>query len=204
MDGTGGTWLPIDDSTASMITRLIVLFMAFGVGAFLARGVWSFFAGGGLGRAARRAISRPAPPPWASGEWACGACHTVNRPSSPACERCRAPRAVTQMSFAGIPTEPDIIPASIPAGTSATVTLEHNAAAHTDGLNGHWRLRVNSVIVGSAARRDGVVALLRAVEGAESVLFDPKGAGVAPYAIPALIAAFESTKLPLSVPCPER
>jgi hypothetical protein len=108
------------------------------------------------------------------------------------------------MTFAGTPTEPDIIPASIPAGSSATVVLEHNPAAHLDGLNGHWRLRVNGVIVGSAARRDGVLAMLRAVEGADAALFDPNDSGYARYALPALIAAFEKPKLPLSAPCPEK
>lgn len=141
--------------------------------------------------------------PWASAGWACGRCHSVNPHLAPACQRCRSPRAETEMAFAGVPTEPDVIPAPIPAGSGATVTLEHNPAAHLDGLNGHWRLRVNSVIVGSAARRDGALALLRAVEGADAVLYDAEGMGYAAYDLPSLIAAFEVPRLPLRAPCPE-
>jgi hypothetical protein len=192
------------DDVGSMLTRAIVLLIAGGLGALCARAVWNFLRDGGPGKTARRMIGHQERAPWASNGWACGRCHTVNRHTRRECERCRSPRESTEMAFAQVATEPDIIPASIPAGAGAIVTLEHNSAAHTEGLNGHWRLRVNSVIVGSAARRDGAVALLRAVEGANAVLFDPRGAGIAPYPISALIAAFESPKLPLSVPCPEQ
>lgn len=83
------------------------------------------------------------------------------------------------------------------------MTLEHDARAHTDGLSRHWRLRVDGVIVGSAARRDGALALLRAVDGADVVRYDLRGTGVAEYPLPALIAAFEGPKLPVAGPCPE-
>jgi hypothetical protein len=59
------------------------------------------------------------------------------------------------------------------------------------------------VIVGSAARRDGALALLRAVEGARAVLFDANGMGYAPYPLPALLAAFEGPRLPITGACPE-
>jgi len=48
------------------------------------------------------------------------------------------------------------------------------------------------------------LALLRAVEGTEAVLFDPNGSGHSLYSLPGLIAAFEGPKLPLSAPCPEK
>jgi hypothetical protein len=202
--GDGATWISTGDDTASQMARALVFVMAMALSGLAALGFWNWIRGGGVGRLTRRALGRPLRPTWDSGEWACGACHTVNRASNIVCEPCRGPRGATQMSFAGIPTEPDIIPATVPAGVGASVTLEHNPAAHADGLNGHWRLRVNSVVVGSAARRDGALALLRAVEGAESVLFDPNGAGYSRYALPALIAAFEGPRLPLAAPCPER
>ena len=63
---------------------------------------------------------------------------------------------------------------------------------------------MNSVIVGSAARRDGALTRLGAVDGVGAVVFDPDGAGYAHYALPALIAAFERPKLPLAAPCPEK
>jgi hypothetical protein len=100
--------------------------------------------------------------------------------------------------------EADIVPAQIEAPDGSVIVLEHNAAAHADGLVGHWRLRVNGAILGTAARRDGALALLRAVQGTDAVLFDPNGAGYAPYSRSALIAAFEAPRLPISAPCPER
>jgi hypothetical protein len=199
-------WLPTDPDAASAATRAIAFLLIMTL-AFLAAVGFRGMVGRvrrRSGGATRRLLGRPpVHEPWATGEWACGRCHTVNRASSAACERCRGPRAEVAMSFAAVVTEPDILPASIPAGAGATVTLEHNPAAHTQGLNGHWRLRVNSVIVGSAARRDGALALLRAVEGAEAVLYDPSGEGYAAYALPALVAAFEAPRLPLSTSCPE-
>lgn len=203
---TASTWVPVDADTASTATRALVFLLVLAL-AFLAAVAFRGGVRAALRRAdaaTRRLFGRPRPPsPWATGEWACGRCKTLNRGSSRACERCRSPRAEADMRFAPVPTEPDIVPASIPAGVGAVVTLEHNAAAHTQGLNGHWRLRVNSVIVGSAARRDGALALLRAVEGADAVLFDPKGDGYAAYPLPALIAAFEAPRLPIRAPCPE-
>ena len=194
----------MDGGTATNLGQAITYVLTLSAGFLAAYFFWNWASGGGPGRIMRRFAGRTPAPTWATGEWACGACHTVNRASLVACERCRAPRGATQMTFAAIPTEPDIIPATIPVGAGSTVSLEHNPAAHLEGLNGHWRLRVNSVIVGSAARRDGALALLRAVDGAPAVVFDPDGAGYAHYALPALIAAFEGPKLPLAAPCPEK
>jgi hypothetical protein len=204
MGSEGSTWLPIEGDDASTSIRFIAFVLLFGAGVFSAKVTWDSLRGVGPGKVVRRLLGRPERVPWASGEWACGACHSVNRPTDVVCGRCRATREATQMQFAGIPTEPDIVPASIPADAGSSVLLEHNAAAHLDGLNGHWRLRVNSVIVGSAARRDGAVALLRAIEGVDAVLFDANGAGYGRHSIASLIGAFEGPKLPLNTPCPER
>ena len=197
------TWIPLGGDGGSVATRAIVFIMLMAIAGSAA--VWFMHAlrDGRLGAMTRRLLGRPLPQPWATGEWACGQCHTANRASSQACARCRSPRAAVELAFADVPAEPDILPVSIPAGAGSTVVLEHNSAAHTDGLNGHWRLRVNGVIVGSAARRDGALAMLRAVEGADAVLFDPSGAGYAAYALRSVIAAFESPKLPINAPCPE-
>jgi len=200
---TPGGMVPLGPDAASIATRAILFVLIMVLAYAAASGVWHLLRGGGLGGLTRRLLGRRPASPWATGEWACGQCHSVNRAATDVCVRCRAPRRATEMTFAGISTEPDIIPLSIPAGSSATVVLEHNPAAHLDGLNGHWRLRVNSVIVASAARRDGALAMLRAVDGADAVLFDPNGSGYSPYAMAALIAAFEKPKLPLSAPCPE-
>ena len=76
--------------------------------------------------------------------------------------------------FAPVETEPDILPDDDPRRPPTRWSrLEHNAAAHDDGLNGHWRLRVNGVVVGVAARRDGALRLLRAIDGGSVVIFDP-------------------------------
>lgn len=203
---SASTWLPVDDSLNSVATRAIVFVMLMGLSFLLAVALVALAKR--LRRradtAARELLGRPpVPSAWATGEWACGRCKTVNRAASRTCVRCRAPREQVAMSFAPVATEPDILPSSIPAGAGATVTLEHNEAAHLDGLNGHWRLRVNSVIVGSAARRDGALALLRAVEGANAVLFDPEGEGYRPYPLAAVVTAFEGRRLPIRTPCPE-
>lgn len=158
----------------------------------------------GIGPATRRALGAPDPSAtWARGEWACGRCRSLNRGSATACERCRAPRAQAEIRVAAPGTAPDIIPAEIRAGPTSVVTLEHNPGAHGRGLTGHWRLRVNTVIVGSAARRDGALALLRAVRGASAVMFDADGEGFAAYGLPDLVRAFEAPRLPLRTPCAE-
>ena len=196
-----------DDTPEAIAGRALVFVVIMACAYLLAVAAW-----GGLGRAARNAdratrrlFGRPVlPQDWDRGTWACGRCRSINRPRSVACERCQAPRAEVEIPVVPVPTAPDVVPAEIAVPDGSAVTLEHNAAAHADGLNGHWRLRVNGVILGSAARRDGALALLRAVRGSEVVLFDPKGAGYATYGRAALIAAFEARSLPLRAPCPER
>jgi hypothetical protein len=200
----GDPLVPLGGDTASVVARGILFLLIMALAFLAARATLGAIRSRRWGGAARHLLGHQALAPWDTGEWACGRCRSVNRAASVTCEHCRSPRRETELTFAGIPTEPDIVPDAIPAGAGAVVTLEHNEAAHRDGLNGHWRLRVNSVIVGSAARRDGALALLRAVEGAEAVLFDPTGAGYAAYALPSLIAAFEQPRLPIRTPCPER
>jgi hypothetical protein len=200
------TWIPTDATVESATLRVVVFLLIMGLSFLLAVAATGALRAGATraGPATRRALGRPAPPdPWASGEWACGRCRSVNRPSATTCEGCRAPRASVEIQAAPPVPAPDVIPAGIPAGAAATVTLEHNASAHEDALVGHWRLRVDGVVVGSAAHRDGALALLRAVHGADAVMFDPRGDGYAPYALPSLIAAFEAPRLPVRTPCPE-
>jgi hypothetical protein len=188
-----------------MLVRAVVFLLLMGVGLVLALGFRDALGHlrRNLGPAFRDALGRPEPPPWSRGEWACGACRSVNRYDADHCDTCQAPRRSVEIAFA--PPEPaaDIIPEAIVAGTGSTVTLEHNAAAHADALSGHWRLRVDGVIVGSTATRDGALRLLRAVHDADAVLFDPIGAGYAPYGLADLIRAFEGPRLPIRVPCPE-
>jgi hypothetical protein len=199
------TWITTDPSGEGVAVRAVVFLLLIGVGIVLALAFRDAARGyrRGLGAAVRSAIGRPEPPAWARGEWACGACRSVNRRDARSCDTCRAPRAAVELAFAPPEAAPDILPEVIPAGAGSTVTLEHNAAAHSDGLSGHWRLRVNGVTVGSAATRDGALHLLRAVRDAEAVLFDPRGAGYAPYGLADLIRAFEGPRLPVSGPCPE-
>lgn len=174
-------------------------------GMLIGWGVWQVAARvrRGAGSATRTLLGRAEPPPWVQDHWACGRCRSVNPRFAERCERCRSPRSSAEITVPLPPTVPDIIPASI-AAAGALVRLEHNALAHDDGLSGHWRLRVNGVIAGSAARRDGALDLLRALDGAETVYYDPRGSGTGPYPVAALIAAFEGADLPLEEPCPER
>ena len=200
------TWISTDPSTEGTIVRAVA-FLAIMVLAFLLAVAFRGALRGGArqaGPATRRILGRPEPPaPWARGEWVCARCRSISRPASTRCDRCRTPRAVAEVLPPAAQGVPDIIPAEVPAAPPSVVMLEHNAAAHLEGLAGHWRLRVNNVIVGSAARRDGALALLRAVTGAETVLFDRRGDGYAPMALAALIAAFEGPRLPIRAPCPE-
>jgi hypothetical protein len=190
-------------SLESAAAALAFLLLVYG-GGLLAWGTWQV-----VGRIRRRAgtttrnlIGRPEQAPWVQDHWACARCRSVNPRWADRCQRCRAARASAEMHAPVAGGVPDIIPAGIPAA-GALVLLEHNAAAHDDGLAGHWRLRVNGVIAGSVARRDGALELLRALEGAETVWYDPKGEGVGPYPVVALIGAFEAPALPLVGPCPD-
>lgn len=89
----------------------------------------------------------------------------------------------------------------MPPGT--VVTLVHHPGAHLDPSEAHWQLRVGGRMVGSAARRDGALALLRALDGAAVISLDVRGTGTSPYRIEDVIARFEGQRFPLDVPCPE-
>jgi len=195
------TWITTEGGTDAMTVRAVVFLLILVASGLTAWGVREAMrasvrrAGGATRQAlARGGNGRP---------WACARCRSLTPGSSPRCSRCGADRATSELVIAPVETEPDILPAAIPVAVDALVALEHNAAAHEDGLNGHWRLRVNGVVVGVAARRGGALQLLRAVEGGSVVIFDPHGNGVAPYPLEALIRAFEGPRLPLGVPCPE-
>jgi hypothetical protein len=199
------TWIDTSHTPEAVALRVIVF-----IGILAVSGVVAVAVRDALGRArrdagtvARGAMGRPMRPEWATGEWACGRCRTVNGARRDRCQRCRAPRLQVEMAFTADAREPDVIPIEVPAGPDALVMLEHRAEAHRADLAGHWRLRVNGVVAGSAASRDGALALLRALRGTETVLFDPKGLGYAPYPLASLIAAFEGPRLPFSGPCPE-
>ncbi len=155
------------------------------------------------GDRARDMMGTSNPPPWMTGDWACSRCRTVNRHARDRCQGCRARRSDVAMSFEPPPAEPDAIPARVAAGPGDVCWLEHNPAAHAERLNGHWRLRVNGVITGSAATRDGAAALLRVIDGTQLVLFDPHGSGPTVYRLDALLAAFERGRLPFNGTCPE-
>lgn len=187
----------------SASTAVIYLLLVYG-GMLGAWGLWQLvrYLRDRAGPATRDLIGRPEPPPWVQDHWACGRCRSVNPRFAEQCQRCRAPRASAEITVPSPAAVPDIVPIEIPAA-GALVRLEHNALAHGDGLAGHWRLRVNGVIAGSAARRGGALELLRALRGAETVYYDPRGRGVGPYPIAALIEAFEGPILPVAGPCPE-
>jgi hypothetical protein len=97
----------------------------------------------------------------------------------------------------------DVIPAVIHVSDGCAVFLEHNPDAHGGGPATHWRLRVDSCVAGSAARRDGVALLLRALEGTTTVYFDARGSGPGRYRLVDLLAVFEHGRLPMASPCPE-
>lgn len=207
MDPTASpeTWIDASQTPEGMTLRafafLLILAIS-GIAALAARDLLGR-ARSDATRAARAAVAGPPAPEWASRGWACGRCRSVTSHGRDRCQRCGAPRREIELQFPPPEPVPDIIPAEIVAGPGSLVMLEHNAAAHGQALAGHWRLRVNGVVAGSAATRDGALALLRAVRGVDTVVFNPRGMGYAPYPLAALVAAFEGPRLPFADPCPE-
>ena len=160
---------------------------------------------GGATRAVRRNISHARGadrPEWAPGIWQCAACLTTNLRSAERCEKCRRPRQ--ELSHPPIEPRPDWTPDRIPAANGAIVTLIHDPRAHLDPGEAHWRLTVGGRTVGSAARRDGALALLRALDGPDVVALDVRGTGPSTYRLAGVIARFEAPGFPLDLPCPER
>lgn len=164
-----------------------------------------------LGRAdrtARREINRARGadrPEWAPGIWHCAACLSTNPPTADRCARCREPRR--ELVHAPIEARPDWIPERIAVPPGTVVTVVHDPAAHVDPSEAHWQVRVGGRMVGSAADRNGALALLRALDGdsdgAEIVYLDVRGTGTSPYRLGDVIARFEGQRFPLDVPCPE-
>jgi hypothetical protein len=98
---------------------------------------------------------------------------------------------------------PDWIPERIAVPVGDVVALVHDPAAHADPGEAHWRVTIGGRTVGSAARRDGALALLRALDGTGTVALDVRGTGAAAYRLADVIARFEGAHFPLDVPCPE-
>jgi hypothetical protein len=107
------------------------------------------------------------------------------------------------LAHAPIEVRPDWIPERIEVPPAAVVTLVHDPGAHLDPSEAHWQVCVGGRMVGSAARRDGALALLRTLDGAEVVHLDVRGTGAAQYRLEDVIARFEGQRFPLDVPCPE-
>lgn len=160
---------------------------------------------GGTSRRARREINRARGaerPDWAPGIWICAACRSSNHPTADRCATCRRPR----QDLARDPEapRPDWIPERIIVPTGMLAALLHDPAAHSDPGEAHWRVVIGGQTVGSAARRDGALGLLRAIEGADTILLDVRGTGAAAYRLVDVIARFEAPRFPLDLPCPER
>ena len=160
---------------------------------------------GGATRRARRDISRARGaerPEWAPGIWHCAACLSTNRPTATRCERCRRPREELVHDAAEV--RPDWLPDRIPVPPNVIVTLVHDPSAHLDPGEAHWRLTAGGRTVGSAARREGALALLRALDGVDVIALDVRGTGPGTFRLADVIARFEAPRFPLDVACPER
>jgi hypothetical protein len=196
--------IPVGSGAFDMAGRLLAFLVFGGAGVLLAVGVrdllrhWERSAGPGLGKL----VGRPRTPEWVTTQWLCGGCRSFNHQSVDRCHRCGRARSNAQLHPPpSVPPE-DIIPAAIDV-TGRRVSLDHNRAAHLDGLHSHWQLRVDGQVVGSASLRTGAVALLRCVEGTDMIWFDPHGSGHGQYNLGRLVAAFSAGRLPISEPCPE-
>jgi hypothetical protein len=140
-------------------------------------------------------------PEWAPGIWMCAHCRSTNDPVARTCAICRRPREDLARREAVVAE--DVIPDRIVVPEGRFVALFHDPAAHADVETGHWRLKVGGQTAGVAALRDGALALLRAVEGTDTIALDVRGTGLASYRLTDVIARFEAPGFPLDVPCPE-
>jgi hypothetical protein len=182
-----------------------VVIVAASLGAGLALGWAVFSVIGASQRRARRAVTQARGadrPDWDPGIWMCAHCRSSNTPTATRCATCRRPREV----LARPPDEvlPDLIPDHIVVPPQTAAALIHGPAAHTDPGAAHWSVRVAGQTVGVAARRDGALALLRAIEGTDTIALDVRGTGAADYRLADVIARFAAPGFPLDVPCPER
>lgn len=154
--------------------------------------------------AGRRSINRARGadrPDWAPGIWHCASCLSTNSPAATRCASCRRPRQ--DLQHTQTEPRPDWIPAHIAVPPVSLVTLLHDPAAHTDPGSAHWRLTVSGRTAGSAATRDGALAILRALDGVDEVRLDVRGTGAVAYRLGDVIDRFASDRFPLDVPCPE-
>lgn len=140
-------------------------------------------------------------PIWSPGIWLCAFCLSTNAPATTSCRSCKRPRQDLDRRPAELAT--DVIPERIPVTPGSIVTLHHEPRSHVDPGDPHWRLTVGGVTVGSAARRPGVLALLRALDGVDVVMLDVRGDGPAPYRLSDVIGRFDGPRFPLAVACPE-
>lgn len=145
-----------------------------------------------------RGADRPA---WAPGIWLCAFCLSTNSPAASSCRSCKRPRQDLDRPQVVVAT--DVLPERIPVRPGAIVTLHHEARAHADPDDPHWRVTVGGLTVGSAAKRDGVLALLRALDGTDVVFLDIRGDGTAPYRLSDVLERFDGPRFPLDVACPE-
>lgn len=155
-------------------------------------------------RSSRRRVDRARGadrPTWAPGIWHCASCLSTNAPTAASCRACKRPRE--DLARRPDAVAMDVIPDHIPVGPGAIVTLHHGDRAHAEPGDPHWRVTVGGMTVGSAARRDGVRALLRALDGVDVLMLDVRGDGPAPYRLADVVARFEAHRFPLDVPCPE-
>ena len=183
--------------------QMAIVAISLAAGGVLAWALFGFV--GGASRAARRDIARARGtdrPEWAPGIWHCASCLTTNRPSVTRCEKCHEPRRELEHPAAEV--RPDWIPERITPPRDVIVSLIHDPKAHSDPGAAHWRLTAGGQTVGSAARRAGATALLRALDGVDVVAIDVRGTGPATYRLADAIARFEAPRFPLDVPCPER
>lgn len=155
-------------------------------------------------RSARRSVNRARGaerPAWAPGIWHCASCLSTNDPVAERCGSCRRPREV--LAHVQAEAVEDVVPSRIPVPHGSIVTLHHDPRAHRDTGHPHWRITVGATTVGSAARRDGVLALLRALEGVDVVRLDVRGDGAATFRLQDVVRRFEGPRFPLAVPCPD-
>ena len=81
-------------------------------------------------------------------------------------------------------------------------TLIHDPAAHSDPGAAHWRVTVGGRTVGSAARRDGALALLRAIDGTDTVALDVRGTGTSLFRLSGRDRPVRGAAVPARRPVP--
>lgn len=169
-----------------------------GVAYVLVRAIRGALRGAGRGVERSRRGSRPV---WATGMWHCATCRSTNVPGATRCASCRAPRE--ELPHAAPAERADWIPDVIAVPPMTVPLLDHVSAAHADPSKAHWRMTCGGQLVGSAARRDGALALLRALSGTDVVMLDVRETGHARFRLGDAIARFERPGFPLDVACPE-